>query len=96
MEEAEMVADYIVNGGDKEALMKHFEHAVSKGFDPDTMLEKIGLANQTTMYKKETRAIGQLFQKTMMQKFGPVDVATHYMSLIPFVMRLRYVTCIRS
>lgn len=79
MEEAEMVANYIVNGGDKEAFMKYFEAAVSKGFDPDTMLEKIGLANQTTMYKKETRAIGQLFQKTMMQKFGPVDVATHYM-----------------
>jgi 4-hydroxy-3-methylbut-2-enyl diphosphate reductase len=79
MEEAEMVADYIINGGDKEAFMKHFENAYSKGFDPDTMLDKVGLANQTTMYKKETRAIGQLFQKTMMQKFGPVDVATHYM-----------------
>jgi 4-hydroxy-3-methylbut-2-enyl diphosphate reductase len=79
MEEAEMVADYITNGGDKEAFMKYFKNAYSEGFDPDTMLNKIGLANQTTMYKKETRAIGQLFQKTQMAKFGPVDVATHYM-----------------
>ena len=79
MEEAEMVADYIVNGGDKEKFLKHFSKAVSKGFDPDTMLDKIGLANQTTMYKKETRAIGQLLQKSMMKKFGPQSIKAHYM-----------------
>lgn len=79
MEEAEMVADYIVNGGDKEKFLKHFRKAVSKGFDPDTMLDKIGLANQTTMYKKETRAIGQLLQKAMMKKHGPQNVQEHYM-----------------
>jgi 4-hydroxy-3-methylbut-2-en-1-yl diphosphate reductase len=78
MKEAEMVADYMTNGGDKAAFLKYFEKAVSKGFDPDTMLEKVGLANQTTMYKKETKAIGQLFQKTMMKKFGPSDLDAHY------------------
>lgn len=79
MKEAEMVADYILNGGDKEEFLKYFEKAVSKGFDPDTMLQKVGLANQTTMYKKETRAIGQLFQKTMMKKYGPVEAKDRYM-----------------
>jgi 4-hydroxy-3-methylbut-2-en-1-yl diphosphate reductase len=79
LKEAEMVADYIVNGGDKAAFLKHFEKAVSANFDPDTMLQKVGLANQTTMYKKETRAIGQLLQKAMMKKYGPVDVKNHYM-----------------
>ena len=79
MEEAEMVADYIVNGGDKEAFLKYFSKATSEGFDPDTMLKKVGLANQTTMYKKETRAIGQLFQKAMMKKYGPVESKNHYM-----------------
>lgn len=79
MAEAEMLTDYILNGGDKAAFMKHFENAVSEGFDPDTMLIKLGLANQTTMYKKETRAIGQLLQRTMMKKFGPVDAKSHYM-----------------
>lgn len=79
MEEAEMVADYIANGGDKAAFMDYFKNAVSEGFDPDTMLNNVGLANQTTMYRKETRAIGQLFQKTMMKKFGPVNPKDHYM-----------------
>lgn len=77
--EAEMVADYILSGGDKAKFLAHFKNAISKGFDPDTMLRKVGLANQTTMYKKETRAIGQLLQKTMMKKFGPVDIKDHYM-----------------
>jgi len=77
--EAEMVADYILNGGDRDAFMKYFSKAVSAGFDPDTMLKNVGLANQTTMYKKETRAIGQMLQKTMMQKYGPVESAKHYM-----------------
>jgi 4-hydroxy-3-methylbut-2-enyl diphosphate reductase len=79
MKEAEMVADYIINGGDKQAFLSHFKNAVSKDFDPDTMLKNVGLANQTTMYKKETRAIGQLLQKAMITKYGPVDASSHYM-----------------
>lgn len=78
MDEAEMVSDYITNGGDKEAFLKYFENAISKDFDPDTMLEKVGLANQTTMYKKETKAIGQMLQKVMMKKFGPSKIDQHY------------------
>jgi len=79
MKEAEYLCDYMLNGGDKEEFMNKFSKAMSEGFDPDTMLEKVGIANQTTMYKKETRAIGQLLQKTMMEKHGPQNVNEHYM-----------------
>jgi 4-hydroxy-3-methylbut-2-enyl diphosphate reductase len=53
MGEAEYVAKYIAEGGDREEFMKKFEKAMSKDFDPDKHLVKLGLANQTTMYKKE-------------------------------------------
>jgi hypothetical protein len=39
----------------REEFMKKFAKAASKGFDPDKHLKKVGLANQTTMYKRETR-----------------------------------------
>ena len=79
LKEAQMVADYITKGGDREKFLAYFKNAVSEGFDPDTMLSKLGLANQTTMYKKETRAIGQLLQKAIMEKYGPQEVNDHYM-----------------
>lgn len=82
IEEAEYVADFILNAkegdGRAEEFMEKFAKAASPHFDPHKHLQKIGLANQTTMYKKETRAIGQLIQKTMMKKFGPDLINEHY------------------
>lgn len=40
------MCDYILDGGDREAFLKHFAKALSEGFDPDTDLERVGLANQ--------------------------------------------------
>ena len=80
IDEAEYVCTYILNPTPegKEALLKKFANAMSKGFDPDKHLKKIGLANQTTMYKKETTAIGKLFEKTMMTAFDPAEISERY------------------
>jgi len=59
LDEAQYVVDYILNGGSKEEFMKKFAKAVSDDFDPDVHLQKVGLANQTTMYKRETKEIGR-------------------------------------
>ncbi len=80
MKEAEYVADYILNGGNKEEFMAKFIRARSAGFDPDRDLECIGIANQTTMLKSETEQIGKLFERTMMKKYGPDKLNEHFLS----------------
>ena len=61
-----------------EELMDKYKLAMSPHFDPKKHLKKLGLANQTTMYKKETQAIGKLLEKTMMQAHGPENVKEHF------------------
>lgn len=79
MKEAQYVCDYILNGGDRAEFMEKFKNAMSEGFDPETMLEKVGMANQTTMLKGETEAMGKLLENTMLQKYGPEALADHFM-----------------
>eukprot|EP00210_Caulerpa_lentillifera_P001857 g1786.t1 len=79
MKEAQYVCNHILNGGNKEEFLTKFENAISRGFDPDTMLERVGLANQTTMLKGETQAIGKLMEQTMMKKYGPENLNDHFM-----------------
>merc|ERR1719160_1181626 len=81
MKQAQEVASYIL--GEEgclttEEFMAKYKHAASPGFDPEKHLKKIGIANQTTMYKKETQAIGRMFEKVMIQKYGPENVAEHF------------------
>jgi 4-hydroxy-3-methylbut-2-enyl diphosphate reductase len=39
---------------------------------------KVGLANQTTMYKRETKEVGRIFEVAMLKKFGPATLSEHY------------------
>lgn len=80
MAEAQYVADYILQGGDRDAFMTKFAKACSAGFDPDRDLERVGIANQTTMLKSETEQVGKLFERTMMQKYGPEHLNEHFQS----------------
>jgi 4-hydroxy-3-methylbut-2-en-1-yl diphosphate reductase len=80
MKQAEYVANYVLNGGDKNEFMAKFKNSHSEGFDPDRHLERVGIANQTTMLKGETELIGKLFEKTMMEKYGPHELNEHFQS----------------
>jgi 4-hydroxy-3-methylbut-2-enyl diphosphate reductase len=80
LQEAEYVSNYILHGGDKAEFLAKFSKAYSPGFDPDRDLERVGIANQTTMLKTETENIGKLFEKTMMRKFGPENLNEHFQS----------------
>lgn len=80
LEQAEYVAHYILQGGDRHEFLTKFQKSHSVGFDPDRHLERVGIANQTTMLKGETEQIGKLFERTMMQKYGPDQLNQHFLS----------------
>jgi 4-hydroxy-3-methylbut-2-enyl diphosphate reductase len=80
LKEAQYVADYILQGGNRDEFMAKFSRACSAGFDPDKDLELIGIANQTTMLKSETEQIGKLFEHTMIKKYGPSELNNHFQS----------------
>ena len=80
LDQARYVADYILQGGDRQEFLNRFSRAYSPGFDPDTDLQRIGIANQTTMLKGETEQIGKLFEHTMLQKYGPQALNDHFLS----------------
>jgi 4-hydroxy-3-methylbut-2-enyl diphosphate reductase len=80
LDQAEYVANYILHGGSREEFMAKFSKACSAEFDPDTDLERIGIANQTTMLKGETEQIGKLFEHTMLKKYGPQALNDHFLS----------------
>ncbi|MEH2026516.1 4-hydroxy-3-methylbut-2-enyl diphosphate reductase [Nostoc sp.] len=78
--EADYVANYIINGGNREEFLTKFAKACSAGFDPDRDLERVGIANQTTMLKGETEQMGKLFERTMLEKYGPTELNQHFQS----------------
>ena len=78
--EAEWVCSYILNGGDKHEFLTRFKEAVSRDFDPDIHLTRLGVANQTTMLKGDTEQIGKLIERTMLQKHGVSNINDHFLS----------------
>ncbi len=78
--EAEYVSNYILGHGDRGDFLQKFSKAFSKGFDPDIHLERVGVANQTTMLKSETEEIGKLFENTMLKKYGPAHLNDHFLA----------------
>ena len=77
MTEGMLLCDYIAGREGhltREEFTAHFQAKSSPGFDPDLHLQRIGLANQTTMLANESLAIGVRLQQAMVEKLG-VDVA---------------------
>jgi 4-hydroxy-3-methylbut-2-enyl diphosphate reductase len=66
--DAKTVADFMINGGDSEKFLAHFRGATSPGFDPLAHLERIGVANQTTMLRSETEAIQTLLREAVAER----------------------------
>jgi 4-hydroxy-3-methylbut-2-enyl diphosphate reductase len=76
--EARVVCEYIREGKDPAAVLARFPNAVSPGFDPVRDLERIGLANQTTMLMSESLEIEQMLKAAIIDRYGETDVVRHF------------------
>jgi len=63
--ETARVCDYIRLGGDPQEFLASFHGAHSPGFDPDVHLQRIGVANQTTMLRSETESIQAMVRQAI-------------------------------
>jgi 4-hydroxy-3-methylbut-2-en-1-yl diphosphate reductase len=76
--ETEFVCRYIREGGDRDEFIRRFEKAASPGFDPDRDLQRIGLANQTTMLMSESLEIGEMIRAAMRERYDDTALPEHY------------------
>jgi 4-hydroxy-3-methylbut-2-enyl diphosphate reductase len=77
--ETGIVCDYIRGrAGDRAAFLEQFGKAVSEGFDPDRDLQRIGLANQTTMLMSESLAISDVLKAAMMERYAEAELPAHF------------------
>jgi 4-hydroxy-3-methylbut-2-enyl diphosphate reductase len=78
--EAQYVCDFITGGGPdgRTAFLERFGRAASPGFDPERDLQRIGLANQTTMLMSESLEIGEMLRAAMSKRHGSGNIETHF------------------
>jgi 4-hydroxy-3-methylbut-2-enyl diphosphate reductase len=78
LEQTAEVCAYIRGNGDRARFLEAFGNAASPGFDPDRDLQRIGLANQTTMLMSESLEVQGLFRQAMEDRYGETDAAIRF------------------
>jgi 4-hydroxy-3-methylbut-2-enyl diphosphate reductase len=78
MTEARVVCDYIEGRGTKDGFIERFAEKMSPGFDADRDLERVGVANQTTMLSGESLAIAAEICKSMARRWGDESLGEHF------------------
>ncbi|MFO7768545.1 MAG: 4-hydroxy-3-methylbut-2-enyl diphosphate reductase [bacterium] len=79
MDETRIVCDYIRGEGlRREEFLERFKMSVSPGFDPDRHLQRVGLANQTTMLMTESLEIAGTVRQAMVDRWGEEETARRF------------------
>ncbi len=68
--EAQKVCDYIRTGQGLEDFLAHFAVKSSPGFDPSLDLQRVGVANQTTMLSSESLEIAAMLRDAFSDRYG--------------------------
>ncbi len=80
MDEALVVCRFVEDGGDAGGFEQQFRHATSEGFSADRDLQRIGVANQTTMLANESLAIAARVRESMIKRYGEEAFSDHFRS----------------
>jgi 4-hydroxy-3-methylbut-2-enyl diphosphate reductase len=76
--ETELVCDFIRGKTGAADLMSRFGEAASANFDPDRDLQRVGLANQTTMLMSETLKVQETLRRAMIDRYGEAGLAERF------------------
>ncbi len=80
LEQAHEAARVIAGRAEAAEFAGRYREAASPGFDPAIHLERIGLANQTTMLSSESIAIGEVLRQAMIERWGGEETARRFLA----------------
>ncbi len=78
IDEAKLLADYILGNKNKEQFAIDFKDKYSLDLDLDKDLQRVGVINQTTMLASETQEIADYFKTVMQEKYGAINISNHF------------------
>ena len=78
LKETGYAVDFILGKMDAKELREKLGHGMTPGFDPEIDLQKVGVANQTTMLMSETVAVGEELRKAMVERYGDENLTEHF------------------
>ena len=76
--EAALVCEYIRTARDRQGFLSRFSAKSSPGFDPDRDLQRVGVANQTTMLSSESLEIAEMLKNAVRERYGEGDLQKHF------------------
>jgi 4-hydroxy-3-methylbut-2-enyl diphosphate reductase len=76
--ETQVVCDFIRGRLDAGRLLERFREAASPGFEPERDLQRIGLANQTTMLMSESLQIQEMLRSAMRERWGEESLGERF------------------
>ena len=78
LEEIGYVVNFILGRVSAGELEEKLGHGMSPGFVPEEDLQRVGVANQTTMLMSETMAVGEELRKAMVERYGADRLEEHF------------------
>ncbi len=76
--ETAILCDYLRDRVSGAELMARFRDAASGGFTPERHLQRIGLANQTTMLMSETLKVQEMLRAAMIERHGEAGLESRF------------------